>query len=32
MSNYYKKVINTLETTDCTLILNDETIEIKNGE
>ena len=31
-AQFVKKVINTLETTDCTLILNDETIEIKNGK
>jgi hypothetical protein len=30
--NLLKKVINTLETTDCKLILNNETIEIKNAE
>lgn len=31
-AQFVKKVINTLETTDCKLILNDQTIEIKNAE
>lgn len=31
-AQFVKKVINTLETTDCKLILNNETIEIKNAE
>lgn len=31
-AQFVKKVIDTLETTDCTLILNDKTIEIKNGK
>ena len=31
-AQFVKKIINTLETTDCTLILNDESIEIKNGK